>query len=198
MKVTTTILLQTGGVCNFNTPLGNVEAVSPAPGSPVAGPVRLEFGDTQITASTAITVDSTSIVYTGYTNSSGNFMGAVRNFVLHLINYHKYVNTVIIFQIQFYITATSFLLVPGSSFYTRMISSPVKQLQWESGLDYIYVATESSVSVWHRYFYIALLMHNCIDYMINRFSKFLWRNVLTSLIVRAASVTTTHCVAGVL
>ena len=31
-----------------------------------------------------------------------------------------------------------------------------------------------------------------------RFSNCLWRSVLTSLIVRAASVTTTHCVAGVL
>ena len=31
-----------------------------------------------ITASAAITVDSTSIVYVGYTNSSGNFIGKVR------------------------------------------------------------------------------------------------------------------------
>ena len=67
-------------MCDFNTPLGDVEAADPAPGSPVVGPIRLEFGDTQITASAAITVDSTSIVYTGYTNSSGNFMGAVRNY----------------------------------------------------------------------------------------------------------------------
>jgi len=58
-------------VCDFNTPLGDVEAVDPAPGSPVAGSVRLEFGDTQITASAAITVDSTSIINVGYTNSSG-------------------------------------------------------------------------------------------------------------------------------
>ena len=34
--------------------------------------------------------------------------------------------------------------------------------------------------------------------MFYRFSKSLWRSVPTSLIVRAASVTTTHCVAGVL
>ena len=65
-------------MCDFSPPLGDVAAVDPAPGSPVAGPIRLDFGDTQITASAAITVDSTSIVYTGYTNSSGNFMGAVR------------------------------------------------------------------------------------------------------------------------
>ena len=64
-------------MCDFNLPLGDVEAVDPASGSPVAGPLRLEFGDTEITASAAITVDSTSIVYTGYTNSSGNFVGAV-------------------------------------------------------------------------------------------------------------------------
>ena len=31
-----------------------------------------------------------------------------------------------------------------------------------------------------------------------RFSESLWKSVQTSLIVRAASVTTTHCVAGVL
>ena len=60
-----------------------MEAIDPAPGSPVAGSVRLEFGDTEITASAAITVDSTSIVYTGYTNSSGNFLGAVRNYATH-------------------------------------------------------------------------------------------------------------------
>ena len=74
----TTNSLQARGVCDFNPPLGDVEAVDPAPGSAVAGSVRLEFGDTQITASAAITVDSTSIIYVGYTNSSGNFVGAVR------------------------------------------------------------------------------------------------------------------------
>ena len=38
------------------------------------------------------------------------------------------------------------MLAPGSAFYTRSMSSPVRQLQWQSGLDYVYVATESSVS----------------------------------------------------
>ena len=76
--------LQARGVCDFNLPLGDVEAVDPASGSPVAGPLRLEFGDTEITASAAITVDSTSIVYTGYTNSNGNFVGAVRG-LLYLL-----------------------------------------------------------------------------------------------------------------
>lgn len=47
-------------------------------GLPVDGSVQLEFGDTEITASTALTVDSTSIIYVGYTNDSGNFVGAVR------------------------------------------------------------------------------------------------------------------------
>ena len=74
-------------MCNFSPPLGDVEAVDPAPGSPVIGPVRLEFEDTQMTASAAITVDSTSIVYMGYTNSSGNFMGAVRNYCYTLDDY---------------------------------------------------------------------------------------------------------------
>ena len=67
-------------MCDFNLPLGNVETVDPSPGSPVAGSVQLDFGNTEITASAAITVDSTSIVYTGYTNSSGSFVGAVRNY----------------------------------------------------------------------------------------------------------------------
>ena len=66
-------------MCDFSPPLGDVEAADPAPGSPVVGPVQLEFRDTQITASAAITVDSTSIVYTGYTNNSGNFVGAVKS-----------------------------------------------------------------------------------------------------------------------
>ena len=47
-------------------------------GLPVVGSVQLEFGDTEITASAALTVDSTSIIYIGYTNGSGNFVGAVR------------------------------------------------------------------------------------------------------------------------
>ena len=76
--------LQAQGVCDFNLPLGDVEAVDPAAGSPVAGSVQLEFGDTEITTSAAITVDSTSIVYAGYTNSSGNFVGAVRG-LLYLL-----------------------------------------------------------------------------------------------------------------
>ena len=67
-------------MCQFTQPLaiGDVEAVDPAPGSPVGGSLRLDFGNTVITASTAITVDSTSIIYTGYTNSSGNYVGVVR------------------------------------------------------------------------------------------------------------------------
>ena len=68
-------------MCDFNLPLGDVNAFDPAPGSPVVGSVRLEFGDTQITASAAITVDSTSIIYVGYTNSSGSFVGAVRSLI---------------------------------------------------------------------------------------------------------------------
>ena len=69
---------QPQGVCGFTLPLGDVEAVDPEPGSPVVGSVRLEFGDTEITASAAVTVGSTSIIYVGYTNSSGYFVGAVR------------------------------------------------------------------------------------------------------------------------
>ena len=72
------LTLQTQGVCNFNLPLGNVEAINPSPGSPVAGSVRLDFEDIEITASAALGVDSTSIVYAGYTNNSGYFIGAVR------------------------------------------------------------------------------------------------------------------------
>ena len=67
-------------MCRFTQPLaiGDVEAVDPTPGYPVSGSLRLDFGNTQITASAAITVDSTSIIYAGYTNSSGKFVGAVR------------------------------------------------------------------------------------------------------------------------
>ena len=80
MKITKTVTaVQAQGVCNFNLPLGDLEAVDPAPGSPVTGSVQLEFGDAQITSSVAITVDSTTIIYTGYTNSTGGyFVGAVR------------------------------------------------------------------------------------------------------------------------
>jgi len=75
---------QPQNVCQFNNPtaLGDIETnpstTNPAPGSPVVGSPLLDFGDTEITASAAITVDSTSIVYVGYTNGSGNyFLGAV-------------------------------------------------------------------------------------------------------------------------
>ena len=76
----TAAALQARGVCDFNPPLGDVEAgLNPSDtGLPVAGSVQLEFGDTQITASAALTVDSTSIIYAGYTNGSGYFVGAVR------------------------------------------------------------------------------------------------------------------------
>ena len=63
--------LQTQAVCDFNLPLGNIN-------DNLGGSVRLEFGDTQITASEAVTFDSTSIIYVGYTNGSGYFVGAVR------------------------------------------------------------------------------------------------------------------------
>ena len=63
--------LQTQGVCDFNLPLGNIN-------DNLVGSVRLEFENTQITTSVAITVDSTSVVYAGYTNGSGYFVGAVR------------------------------------------------------------------------------------------------------------------------
>ena len=67
-------------MCDFSPPLGDVEAGrNPSDaGLPVVGSVQLEFGDTEITASAALTVDSTSIIYVGYTNGSGNFVGAVR------------------------------------------------------------------------------------------------------------------------
>ena len=68
--------LQPQSVCDFTLPLGNIN-------DNVGGSVRLEFEDTEITASAAITVDSTSIVYTGYTNSSGSFVGAVRATLLN-------------------------------------------------------------------------------------------------------------------
>ena len=48
--------------------------------------------------------------------------------------------------IQFHISSSLSLPAPGSAFYTRSMSSPVRQLQWQSGLDCVYVATESSVS----------------------------------------------------
>ena len=84
-------------MCDFSPPLGDVEAVDPAPGSPVAGSVRLDFGDTEITASVAITVDSISIIYAGYTNSSGNFVGAVRSIIT--LDDYAIVNALSIFQI---------------------------------------------------------------------------------------------------
>ena len=64
-------VLQPQNVCNFNLRLGNIN-------DNLGGSVRLEFDDTEITASAAITIDCTSIIYTGYTNSSGNFVGVVR------------------------------------------------------------------------------------------------------------------------
>ena len=61
-------------MCDFNLPLGNINVN-------LGGSERLEFEDNEITSSAAITVDFTSIIYVGYTNSSGNFVGAVRTIV---------------------------------------------------------------------------------------------------------------------
>ena len=68
-------------MCQFTEPIaiGDIEALdSTAPGYPVSESPRLDFGNTEITASAALTVDSTSIVYTGYTIGSRNFVGVVR------------------------------------------------------------------------------------------------------------------------
>ena len=74
-------------MCQFTQQMaiGDVEALgSSVPGYPVSGSLRLDFRNTEITASIAITVDSTSIIYTGYTNSSGNFVGVVRINLLYI------------------------------------------------------------------------------------------------------------------
>ena len=78
--IITALVLQALGVCDFSPPLGDVEAGrSPSDtGLPVAGSVQLDFGDTEITASAALTVDSTSTICVGYTNNSGYFVGVVR------------------------------------------------------------------------------------------------------------------------
>ena len=94
------------------------------------------------------------------------------------------------------------------------MSSPVSQLQWESGLDYIYVATRSSVKTFNLialhfctvkptcitivFSILQFLNTLCTVFTTYRFFNSLWRNVLTLLIVKTASVTTTHCVGGVL
>ena len=125
-------------MCQFTQPLaiGDVEAVDPAPGYPVGGSLRLNFGNTEITASTAITVDSTSIIYAGYTNGSGlYFVGAVRiNLGMLKIMYDS---LSFLFNFQFHITSTSSSLGPEKAFYTNSMPSPVRQLQWKSGLDYV-------------------------------------------------------------
>ena len=131
-------------MCQFTQPLaiGDVEAVDPAPGSPVGGSLRLNFGNTEITASTAITVDSTSIIYAGYTDSNRYFMGAVRTNLEML----EIIISSFLFNFQFHITSISSSLGPERAFYTNSMPSPVRQLQWKSGLDYVYVATDTSVS----------------------------------------------------
>ena len=55
-------------MCRFSPVLRDAElgTANATPGSPVVGLRLLYFGDTEITASAAITVDSTSIVYVGY------------------------------------------------------------------------------------------------------------------------------------
>jgi len=82
--------LQPQDVCDFNQrpAIGDYQAMASDPGSPVSGSLLMEFGGTEITASGAITVDSTSIVYVGYTNSSGNyFLGAVRiSLAIHILH----------------------------------------------------------------------------------------------------------------
>ena len=134
-------------MCQFIQPLaiGDVEAVDPTPGYPVSGSLRLNFGNTEITASTAITVDSTSIIYVGYTNDSGlYFVGAVRTNqrCWRLCMIHSSFH----FNFQFHITSTSSSLGPERAFSTNSMPSSVRQLHWKSELQFVYVATDTSVS----------------------------------------------------
>ena len=103
-------------MCQFTQPLaiGDVEALdSSAPGYPVSGSLRLDFGNTEITASAAITVDSTSIIYAGYTNDSGYFVGAVR-IKLEMLEIMSDLFVIYVFNFQFHITSTSNSLGPAS------------------------------------------------------------------------------------
>ena len=126
------ISLQPQGVCQFSPPLGDVEARAPAPGYPVAGSQRLDSGGTVITASAAITVDSTSIVYVGYTNSSGNyFLGAERiSLAIHIL----------------YVTYNT-LYIPSSHHVYHIFTSPRKCILYKH---YVICCETTTMANWTR------------------------------------------------
>ena len=127
------IPLQNNGSCNFSIPLGDIDGTSLTPSS-----VVLSLGNTEITASVAVTVESFSLMFIGYISSNGEYSVGVVYLIL---------NTSLVSQcfslclLQFDVTdATS-----KDAFDVRQMPSKVRQLQWKSGLDYVYVATETTV-----------------------------------------------------
>ena len=119
--------------------MGDIDATSLTPSS-----VVLSLGSTEITASVAVTVESFSLMFIGYISSNGEYLVGV---VCLILNTSLVSQSFSLCLLQFDVTdaTSSTSRVLSDAFDVRQMPSQVRQLQWKSGLDYVYVATETTV-----------------------------------------------------
>ena len=109
-----------------------------------ASSLVVSLGTTEITASVAVTVESFSLMFIGYISSNGEYLVAV---VCSILNTLLVSQSFSLCLLQFDVTdaTSSTSRVLSDTFDVRQMPSQVRQLQWKSGLDYVYVATETTV-----------------------------------------------------
>ena len=119
--------------------MGDIDGTSLTPSS-----VVLSLGSTEITASVAVTVESFSLMFIGYISSSGEYSVGVVCLILNTLLVSKSFSLCLLqFDVTDATSSTSRVL--SDAFDVRQMPSQVRQLQWKSGLDYVYVATETTV-----------------------------------------------------
>ena len=106
----------------------------------------VSLGSTEISASVAVTVESFSLIFIGYISSSGEYLVGVVCLILNtLLASQSFSLCLLQFDVTNATSSTSRVL--SDAFDVRQMPSQVRQLQWKSGLDYVYVATETTVRI---------------------------------------------------
>ena len=116
--------------------MGDIDGTSLTPSS-----IVLNLGNTEITASVAVTVESFSLMFIGYISSNGEYLVGV---VCLILNSSLVSQSFSLHLLQFDVTDSTIKDL-SDDFDVRQMPSQVRHLQWKSGLDYVYVATETTV-----------------------------------------------------
>ena len=132
--------------CSFNFPLGNVD--DPVDANQDALRINERNGDF-LTASVAVVVDSASFMITAYMrrNVQEYYISVVSMATEYILNVlmGSLLCTV---QVDFTtFTGTDPLIPSRVAIDTIPVSSKVRQLRWQPGLDYVYAVTDTTVSV---------------------------------------------------